>query len=330
MLYAKLGLEKDTANSGVLHIDETLLRINKPAAQAAYNHVGTHGAAMLFRYLNSHEIKFQVFCEDGSTSTSSPQGTRMPLTVKQFTNASRTTITRIWYFTRHPEIYQRFKSYNSDYELYLNLIRERLIDMALVVAYGQPSPRPTYLSTMQYYTDQHSGIVVPLRNLEELDVSNKEAVSAIFKRPNHYVMESLKRYLDSTSSPKLQHNTGELLQAAKGAVLPRSPENDFWSSPEIVAIYGGHTAIYSMMHKIWADSRVEAQKKRYKNRTQQQIEDKNAYRREWRKNMLSERRQAIQKKKVRHTGLKKWSSGSSRLRSCCYTHLLILFNSIFT
>ena len=136
MLYAKLGLEKDTANSGVLHIDETLLRINKPAAQAAYNHVGTHGAAMLFRYLNSHEIKFQVFCEDGSTSTSSPQGTRMPLTVKQFTNASRTTITRIWYFTRHPEIYQRFKSYNSDYELYLNLIRERLIDMALVVAYG--------------------------------------------------------------------------------------------------------------------------------------------------------------------------------------------------
>ena len=110
-------------------------------------------------------------------------------------------------------------------------------------------------------------------------------------------MESLKRYLDSTSFPKLQHNAGELLQAAKGAVLPRSPENDFWSSPEIVAIYGGHTAIYSMMHKIWADSRVEAQKKRYKNRTQQQIDEKNAYRGEWRKNMLSERRQAIQKKK---------------------------------
>ena len=31
------------------------------------------------------------------------------------------------------------------------------MDMALVLAYGQPSPRPTYFSIAQYFTDRHSG-----------------------------------------------------------------------------------------------------------------------------------------------------------------------------
>jgi len=130
MLYAKLGLEKDTANSGVLHLDETLLRIDRPAAEDAYNNLfyssdfvppqlrqlwdeysftsldlskatigltaGTHSVAMLFRYLNSHNINFQVFCEDGSTRISGPRGKQepMPLAVKQFTGASRTTLSK--------------------------------------------------------------------------------------------------------------------------------------------------------------------------------------------------------------------------------------------
>ena len=79
---------------------------------------------------------------------------RMPLAVKQFTNSTRTTLERIWYCTLHPEVYGRSKSYKSD--PYKHLLHERLMDMALVVAYGRPSPRPTYLS-------------------------NKEAVTAIFQ-----------------------------------------------------------------------------------------------------------------------------------------------------
>lgn len=213
-LYAKLGLER-TANGGVLHIDETLLRIDKLAAEKAYRTgfyssnfvpsqlrrlwdqyhftlfdlskatvgltVGTHGAAMLLRYLNSRNINFEMFLEDGSTSISSPGANkmRMPLAVKQFTNSTRTTLERIWYCTLHPEVYGRSKSYKSD--PYKHLLHERLMDMALVVAYGRPSPRPTYLSTMQYFTGQHSGVVVPVHDFEELDIFNKEAVTAIFQ-----------------------------------------------------------------------------------------------------------------------------------------------------
>ena len=122
----------------------------------------------------------------------------LPLAVKQFTDSARTTLKRIWYCTRHPEVYGRSKSYKSD--SYKHLLHERLMDMALVVAYGRPSPRPTYLSTMQYFTGQHSGVVVPVHDLAELDIFNKEAVTAIFRKPNVYIPTNLKILLRDTSS----------------------------------------------------------------------------------------------------------------------------------
>ena len=138
-----------------------------------------------------------------------------------------------------------------------------------------------YMSTMTYFTNQHTGTIVPLRTLEDLDTTKKDDVAAIFGRPDQYIIDSLKRFLEGTTSQKLSEKATDLLQAARGAVLP--PTNPgFWSSPENAAIYGSQSSIYLMMHMTRKEKRQETDKQSRMNKTQEQKDRRNEYRRGWR------------------------------------------------
>jgi hypothetical protein len=230
ILYMKLGLGQPGALNGVLHIDETLLRIERSTAEDAYERgfykrdsaqvpkilrqvwdqyqfslvhkskatvglaIGRHSTHTVLRYLYTYKIEFDAIFEDGTTSTQvkrfmdmQPTGGIPPLAIKQYMEGTnRTRLSRIWYCGRHPEKYSRFRSHSFEESshLYHDLLRERLLDMGTLLAYGHAPPRPAFLSTMQYFTDPSSGTVIPLKVLEDLDLSNKDAIAAIFAKPN--------------------------------------------------------------------------------------------------------------------------------------------------
>jgi hypothetical protein len=118
--------------------------------------------------------------------------------------------------------------------------------MATLLAYRHGPPRPAFLLTMQYFLDQTSGTVVPLKVLEDLDLSNKEAVAAIFAKPSTYLIQNLQKFLTSTHSVKLEATSKRLHKAAKEVKLSKAYRRPFWSSKESVKTYSSLAKMYSI------------------------------------------------------------------------------------
>jgi hypothetical protein len=149
-LYAKLGLDRPRAAAGVLHLDDTLLRIDRKVATKAYGPkfyrlpngrvpatlrkiwdrfsfnlidqskstigllVGNTGTKMLMRYFKSRNVKFKTFDEHnvaGMERDSNSRGSRLPIAVKEYeTDARGARLKRLWFATFHPEYFTRTKA----------------------------------------------------------------------------------------------------------------------------------------------------------------------------------------------------------------------------
>lgn len=187
------------------------------------------------------------------------------IAIRQYLQGTnRTRLSRMWYSPRHPEAYSRFRihSSNESLELYNDLLRKRLVDMATLLAYGYAPPRSAFLSTMQYFLDQSSGTVVLPKVLEDLDLSNKKAIAAIFTEPSLYLIQNLQKFLTSTHSVKLKATPQHLLKAAKEVKFPKADRQLFRSSKESVGIYGPNAAATNLASKRKAtNNRPDAEKK---------------------------------------------------------------------
>ena len=92
---------------------------------------------------------------------------------------------------------------------------------------------------------QSSDTVVPPKVLEDLDLSNKKAIAAIFAKPSIYLIQNLQKFPTSTHFFKLEATSKRLLKAAKEVKLPKADRQLFWPSKGSVGIYGPPANMYS-------------------------------------------------------------------------------------
>lgn len=288
-LYSKLGLNHPRAPSGVLHIDMTILRVDRPVAEAAYGSyfhgtsepdsellprslrsawddfqydlldkseanvgllVGQSCLRLLTQYLDSRQLKRQFIYETGATTLTHYSCDPFPVAVKEFTtDVYGLRLKRIWFATYHPEHYLRGKAYvpsNMDW-LYVSAFRERLIDVAYLIAYGLPPPLPAYLSTTLYFSDSTYGTIIPRDTLEALDTTDKVAVAKLFAKPDCRLIERLKEYLECSRSTALSDKADAIYNAAISACKVSKTSPQYWSSASVRLQHGPYATLYSLM-----------------------------------------------------------------------------------
>jgi hypothetical protein len=214
-LYTKLGLDRPGPANGVLHINDSLVRIDRKVATKAYGAsfyttsrscvpdalrrvwddaafvlldrskaavgllVGRIGTQVALRYFQSRLIAFEIFHDPEAVERARRHHyVQLPIAIKEFDICDgQQRLKRIWFCTYHPEYYRRLNSNNleSSPQLHTMAFRERLIDMAHVLAYGSSPPQPAYLSCPLYYlTSFQVSIVMSIRVLETLDAVTSE------------------------------------------------------------------------------------------------------------------------------------------------------------
>jgi len=131
--------------------------------------------------------------------------------------------------------------------LYVSAFRERLIDVAYLIANGLPPPLPAYLSTTLYFSDSASGTIIPRDTLEALDTTDKVAVAKLFAKPDCRLIERLKEYLECSRSTALGDKADAIYNAATSACKISKTSPQYWSSASVRLQHGPYATLYSLM-----------------------------------------------------------------------------------
>ncbi|KAH6633503.1 hypothetical protein C7974DRAFT_412489 [Boeremia exigua] len=241
LLYGKLGLERPGSKHGVLHLDETPHRVDKPVAEKAngrHFYKGVTGDKLPMRLRHIWE-QFHFGLLDASKAT-------VGLLLDLAYILGLRQLRRVWFCVVHPEHYHRCTTYDvtDGGALYLRAFRERLIDIAFVMAFGAPSPRPAYLSTKLYFTDPGSGTIILNRVLETISSPNMQMLQYLFAKPDMTITSNLKSHLERSRSSKLRDRAAEIFGLAAGASLPFDSGESYWSSVSVQSALGPYAASF--------------------------------------------------------------------------------------
>jgi hypothetical protein len=187
-------------------------------------------------------------------------------------------------------------------ELYLRTFRERLIDVAFVLAYSLPPPRPAYFATMLYFTDATSETIIPRSELEALDINDEQTVCRLFAKPEGTLLQNLKFYLERTASGFFRDRAEEVFGAAAKVSLNMDASKAYWSSTHAKQIHGLYAMTYALvlerklglLKEYRARQKMDCQNKINNMDTEelQEYRRKNGeYSQNWKKGLSAERKQ---------------------------------------
>lgn len=125
------------------------------------------------------------------------------------------------------------------------LFRERLIDVATLLACGRPTHLPAFLSTMKYWSHRQTAIAVPLQTLESFDSAQVDVTVQHFRRPSLCMLRSLQVFINNTPSPLVKEKA------------------QYWDSPEIKRLHGPYALTYLMEVKLQLSTRTSNDRARY-------------------------------------------------------------------
>ena len=166
----------------------------------------------------------------------------MPCAYLEYTDATRSIIQRLVFVTYHPEAFLRERGHKLSDAKRNIAFRERLIDFATVLLYGETRFQ-TFFSTGNWFYQMSTGIIIPLTAFLRFTEEN-DTLSKYFKRPN----------LNSASMDQLL-STVEALKPKKKMIqnvrtinnVKPSKAVEFWARAEVVAEYGEYRTTYALM-----------------------------------------------------------------------------------
>jgi hypothetical protein len=130
----------------------------------------------------------------------------LPVAVKEY-ESDGSTIKRLAIVTYHPEGFARAQDEVLSEDKQLTAFRERLIDYATIMVYGQVN-MPTFLTTSNYIFNMRTGLLMPTQALYDYDDRN-DTLSAYFTRPCSRGIETVQRRI--WTNPMLQAKLRKLL-----------------------------------------------------------------------------------------------------------------------
>ncbi|KAI4634669.1 hypothetical protein J4E83_001989 [Alternaria metachromatica] len=161
----------------------------------------------------------------------------IPAAMLEYYDNSPTTVRRIAIITFHPERFAREKSNTKSSRDDDMAIRERLIDYALIILYGQPNVQG-FLSTCAYHFNLRSGALVR----KDIIAKGGSALSSYLKLPL-VLYDPLDTFRISMKT--LQRPLSKDAIARISVLIMDADEALNWlDRPELQAIYGPYVATY--------------------------------------------------------------------------------------
>ena len=163
--------------------------------------------------------------------------TETPAAMLEYHDHSPTTIRRVAIITYHPEFFAREKSKTKSSRDDDLAIRERLIDYALTILYGQPNVQGL-LSTCAYHFNLRSGVFVP----KDIIAKGGSALSACLKLPLvlKVPLEAFRNSMKTLGKPLSK----DAIARISVLIMDADEAMDWLDRPELQAIYGPYIATY--------------------------------------------------------------------------------------
>jgi len=163
--------------------------------------------------------------------------TETPAAMLEYYDHSPTTVRRIAIITYHPEFFAREKSKTKSSRDDDLAIRERLIDYALTILYGQPNVQG-FLSTCAYHFNLRSGVLVR----KDIIAKGGSALSAYLKLPLvlNVPLEAFRNSMKTLGRPLSK----DAIARISVLIMDADEALDWLDRPELQAIYRPYIATY--------------------------------------------------------------------------------------